>query len=68
MSTQDVYRRNAVSFDSRYFEKQKALGKAFTIKETFHQINSINLWGSSESASGEGSTITETAHFKPTIE
>lgn len=68
MSTRDVYRRDAVSFDPRYFEKQKILGNVFTIKEAFHQINNINLWGSPESASGEGSTIAETTHLKPSVE
>ena len=60
----DVYRRDAVSFDSRYFEKEQKAGNNYSLEETFNHINAVNLWGSSESASGEGSTAAETEYLK----
>lgn len=68
MSTKhDTYRRDVVSFDARYFEKQNKLGNKFNLLKTFYHINEINLWGSSESASGEGSTSSETAEMKKSL-
>lgn len=64
----DQLRRQAVPFDAYYFEKQKASGQILTLKEVFENIKEINLWGSGESASGEGSTASETLRLKENIE
>ena len=60
----EKYRREAVSFDAFYFEKQRENGKIFSMRETFSHISDVNLWGSSESVSGEGSTDSETQRLK----
>ncbi|KTD04825.1 Mg-protoporphyrin IX methyl transferase [Legionella geestiana] len=56
----DKIRRDQVSFDARYFEKEKHNGVSYTLKETFDKILSLKLWGSTESVSGEGSSHHET--------
>lgn len=57
-------RRESVSFDAFYFEKMREMGKIFSMQDTFSHIADINLWGSSESVSGEGSTYSETRTLK----
>lgn len=63
----DSYRREVVSFDASYFEKQKQLGKSFSVSEVFNHIHAMNLWGSDESVSGEGSTAIETEILKQNL-
>lgn len=53
----DVIRRHRVSFDAFYVEKKKVQGEHFLMRNTFEHISEINLWGSSESLSGEGAKI-----------
>lgn len=60
----EIYRRDCVSFDAYHFENLKKQGKVFSIKDTFYYIAEINLWGSAESVSGEGSTAIETNQVK----
>lgn len=57
-------RRRSVSFDAFYFEKKKLEGEHFSMRKTFEHIVEMNLWGSNESVSGEGSTASETNRFK----
>lgn len=54
----DLYRRKAVSFDAFYFENKNHDFQS--VKDIFDHAMAINLWGSSESQSGEGSTDSET--------
>ena len=56
-------RRHAVSFDPFYFERKMAAAESFSMRETFEHISAVNLWGSAESVSGEGSTAAETQNL-----
>lgn len=63
----DKYRRDMVSFDAYYFEKQKKLGHHYDITDTFAHIYNQNIWGSNESVSGVGSTNHETKILQQTL-
>lgn len=62
----DHERRRKVSFNAFYFEqeKQKNQFHSYDMKNTFQHIHDVNLWGSNESVSGEGSTDQQTVHLK----
>lgn len=49
-------RRDHVPFDSYYFEKRARQHGELTIEDTFRHIHRKNLWGGSESVSGEGAS------------
>lgn len=61
----DLDRRKQVSFNAFYFEQEKAQGKEYQhMSDIFSKINKINLWGATESVSGEGSTDRQTIQLK----
>ena len=53
-------RRDNVSFDPRYFEKQEAEGRTWDLPDTFRKIYERNHWAGNESVSGEGSAPDQT--------
>lgn len=61
-------RRKSLFFDTYYFEKQQDQGKTFSMQEVFDRITKINLWGSEESVSGEGSTESETTGLRMALQ
>ena len=61
------HRRDAVSFDASYFEKAAAEGRHYTVREAFEHAIKVNLWGSPESVSGEGSTHKDTVALREKI-
>lgn len=64
MSSYDKDRRDQVSFDAYYFEEQQSNGTEYSLEQTFQKIYEINLWGSSESKSGEGTSESDTTVLK----
>lgn len=64
----DQERREQVSFDAFYFQKEKGKGNSYAMKEAFNHISQVNLWGAEESLSGEGSTDRETENLISEIE
>ncbi len=59
----DIERRKQVSFNAFYFE-QNNLTHLCKMKDIFQHINDINLWGSTESISGNGSSAQQTTSLK----
>lgn len=57
-------RRDYVSFDPYYFEKQTRTQRAISLRDTFEHIYKTNLWGGADSVSGEGSSRIQTEHLE----
>jgi Methyltransferase domain len=60
MSEQKKTDHYNVPFDDRHFKKLADEGVSLSIDETFKQIYHTNLWNGNDSASGNGSDLTQT--------
>jgi hypothetical protein len=60
-------RRRAVDFDPEHFRRLADAGRAFSPEEAFRHAHATNLWGGTESASGPGSTLAQTAAIAAAI-
>lgn len=57
-------RRNAVDFDPNHFARRAASGQPLSPTDAFRQASRTNLWGGSESPSGPGSSLDQTAGLR----
>jgi hypothetical protein len=57
-------RREYVSFDAHFFEKQTRRGFRLSLDETFLRVYETNDWGAADSVSGDGESRSETRRIE----
>lgn len=60
-------RRDAVPFDSRYFEKRASSGEVASVEATFRDIHRRNHWAATASPSGLGAGSEQTTLLRKTL-